>query len=124
MIERLKIAEGKKFNDDKLTYGNEALNDLVTNRLESEKIVIFKNELIRKENPIYNPSDHALFLNAHFYSPSKMLFGFRIDTFTINIIVLWIFSLGLYLLLYVDALKKLLNYLNSFREKTQKKPTE
>jgi ABC-type multidrug transport system ATPase subunit len=124
LIERLKIAEGKKFNDDKLTYGNEALNDLVTNRLESEKIVIFKNELIRKENPIYNPSDHALFLNAHFYSPSKMLFGFRIDTFTINIIVLWIFSLGLYLLLYVDALKKLLNYLNSFREKTQKKPTE
>ena len=123
LIERLKIAEGKKFNDDKLTYGNEALNDLVTNRLESEKIVIFKNELIRKENPIYNPSDHALFLNAHFYSPSKMLFGFRIDTFTVNIIVLWIFSLALYLLLYVDALKKLLNYLNSIRERTQKKPT-
>ncbi|MFO0494598.1 MAG: ATP-binding cassette domain-containing protein [Flavobacteriia bacterium] len=124
LIERLKIAEGKKFNDDKLNFGNEALNDLLTNRLESEKIVIFKDELIRKENPVYNPSDHALFLNAHFYSPSKMLFGFRIDTFIINIIVLWFFSLILYLLLYIDALKKLLNYLNTFREKTQKKPTE
>lgn len=124
LIERLKIAEGKKFNDDKLTYGNEALNDLVTNRMESEKIVIFKDELIRKENPIYNPSEHTLFLNAHFYSPSKMLFGFRIDTFIINIIVLWFFSLILYLLLYIDALKKLLNYLNTLREKIQKKPTE
>ena len=49
------------------------------------------------------------FIRAHFYAPRKQIFGIYIDTFIVNVIVLWIMTVLLYLALYFRLLKKLLD---------------
>jgi hypothetical protein len=49
------------------------------------------------------------FVRAHFYSPTKLVFGVKVDTFIVNVAVLWIMTLILYLALYFRLLKKLLD---------------
>jgi hypothetical protein len=48
-------------------------------------------------------------IKAHFYSPTKMVFGVKISTFIVNVIVLWVMTLLLYIALYFRLLKKLLD---------------
>ena len=49
------------------------------------------------------------FIKAHFYSPTKQVFGVKIDTYIVNVIVLWVMTIILYLALYFRLLKKLLD---------------
>ena len=49
-----------------------SLNDIVTNRLETEKVLTYKNELFRKDNPIFLAAKDPLFFSSHFYAPSKI----------------------------------------------------
>jgi len=49
------------------------------------------------------------FVRAHFYSPKKNVFGQPVDTFIINVIILWIMTIVLYFALYFRLLKKLLD---------------
>ena len=103
-------------------YSNEALQDIVTNRLEAEKIVNYKNELFRKDNPIYLAAKNPLFIDAHFYAPSKNLFGIQLSTFWANIVVLWLFVIGSFIALYFDWLRKLLMTVGYWKNRLQKKP--
>lgn len=89
-------------------YFNESLEEFVTNKNETVKTIEYKGELIQKLEPIYmDPS--SSFVKAHFYSPTKQIFGFHVDTYIVNVIVLWIMTLLLYIALYFRALKKLLD---------------
>ena len=94
-----------KLRDD---YTNKSLEEFVTNKNETEKIIEFKGELRQKLDPIYMDPRHP-FIKAHFYSPTKLLFGKEIDTYIVNIIVLWFMTLILYIILYFRLLKKLLD---------------
>jgi hypothetical protein len=89
-------------------YFNESLEEFVTNKNETVKTIEYKGQLIQKLEPIYmDPS--SSFLKAHFYSPTKQVFGLQVDTYIVNVIVLWIMTLLLYFALYFRALKKLLD---------------
>lgn len=88
-------------------YANESLEEFVTNKNESAKIVVFKGEVIQKLEPIYMDPNFK-FIRAHFYSPTKQIFGKKLDTFIVNVIVLWVITILLYLILYFRLLKKLL----------------
>jgi ABC-type transport system involved in multi-copper enzyme maturation permease subunit len=103
-------------------YSNEALNDIVTNRLESEKVLKYKNELFRKDNPIFLSSKDPMFFSSHFYAPSKNFFGIQLSTFWANIIVLWIFVVISFIALYFDWLRKLLMTVGYWKNRIQKKP--
>ena len=94
-----------KLRDD---YTNKSLEEFVTNKNETEKIIEFKGELRQKLDPIYMDPRHP-FIKAHFYSPTKLLFGREIDTYIVNIIVLWFMTLMVYIILYFRLLKKLLD---------------
>jgi hypothetical protein len=48
-------------------------------------------------------------IKAHFYSPIKRMFGKDMDTFAVNVIVLWLMTILLYFALYFRVLKKLLD---------------
>ena len=48
-------------------------------------------------------------INAHFYAPRKMMFGKYVDTFWVNMMVIWFMSLTMAITLYFDLLKKLLD---------------
>ena len=122
-IERKKEKIGiQNYNLLKDQYSNEALNDIVTNRLESEKIVNYKNELFRKDNPIFLSSKNPMFFSSHFYAPSKNFFGIQLSTFWSNIIVLWIFVIVSFIALYFDWLRKLLMTVGYWKNRIQKKP--
>jgi hypothetical protein len=94
-----------KLRDD---YANESLEDFVTNKNETVRTIDFKGEIIQKLDPIYTDPKGDM-IKAHFYSPIKRIFGKDLDTFTVNVIVLWLMTILLYLALYFRVLKKALD---------------
>ena len=122
-IELKKNQNIEKYNSEKNAYFNEALYDLMTNRLESTKIQRYDGALIRKDNPVYYPYKGINFLKAHFYSPSKNVFGYQMDTFYFNVIALWFFTLLFHIALYFDILKRGFLLMAYYRERLTKKPT-
>ncbi len=105
-IEKLIIEIGnKKYLELKDENQNESLDDLVTNRREIEKLIIVNNEIIQKDTPIYNEPKNIRFLDSHFYSPNKYIFGLKISTFWSNLTILWLMAFLFTIMLYFDFLK-------------------
>jgi hypothetical protein len=125
LIEQKKKKLGEeKYHELRDLYVNEALNDIVTNRMEPDKIITYKGELYRKDNPIYNSSKGTYFFNAHFYTPEKNFFGVVLSTFWSNIIVLWAFSLLCFISLYYDWLRRYLEILEYWKNRIKKKTAQ
>ena len=72
------------------------------------KTIVYKGELLQKLDPIFMDTKHKL-IRAHFYAPEKQVFGMKVDTYIVNVIVLWVMTFFLYLVLYFRLLKKLLD---------------
>ncbi|MFB6259053.1 MAG: ATP-binding cassette domain-containing protein [Flavobacteriales bacterium] len=87
---------------------NDELRKFVTKSLAMERIVRANGELIQKSNPIYKDPIHSSFFEAHFYAPTKNLWGRLIDTFWANLMVIWGMTAFLIVTLYFDALRKLI----------------
>jgi hypothetical protein len=94
-----------KLRDD---YTNSSLEEFVTNKNETKGMIEFNGELVSKKDPIYITPSHN-FVKAQFYAPQKKVFGTPVDTFIINVIVLWVMTIALYFALYFRLLKKLLD---------------
>jgi len=108
-------------------YHNEKLQDIVTNVYEKNKIIRYKNRLIQQADPVFLDADNSGFFGfrAHFYAPRKWFCGRYYDTFSFNIVILWLFSLVCYVTLYFDVLKKLVDWggnisLKGYKEKLLK----
>jgi hypothetical protein len=122
-IERYKKRIGQsEYTKMKDLYANEALNDIVTNRLESVKIVNYKNELFRNDNPIYFSDKSGTIFSAHFYAPTKYFFGIKVSTMWANLIALWVFIIFSFVALYYDWLKRILQSFEHWRNRILKKP--
>jgi hypothetical protein len=105
------------FIEMKDRYTNDALSDFVKDKNEMNKIIELDNHLIQKADPIYlSPED----FRAHFYAPEKKIFGTYIDTFWVNIAVIWLMSIVLSITLYFDVLKNLIDGLEKVFEKFKK----
>jgi len=90
-------------------HHNESLEDFVTNKNDLKKIVEYRGELVQKYNQIYLTPTDGGFFGAHFYAPSKPLLGVQITTLSANLIVLWMMSILLAILLFVDGFRKFLD---------------
>jgi ABC-type multidrug transport system ATPase subunit len=101
-----KDAESKeKFIRMKNEYTNDALSDFVKDKNSLNKILELDGHLIQKADPIYlTPKG----FRSHFYAPEKRIFGKYLDTFWVNIIVIWVMSIILIITLYFDVLRKLI----------------
>ena len=97
------------------TYYNESLEEFVTNKNETVKATEYKGHLIQKMEPIFMDPEYG-FIKAHFYSPSKQVFGIPVDTFIVNVAVLWVMTILFYLALYFRLLKKLLDSAESLKK--------
>ncbi len=86
---------------------NESLNDFVTNNRETERIIEYGGHLYQKAAPIYLDPRSKL-LRAHFYAPHKRLFNYYIETYWVNIGVIWLQSIILYIMLYFRVFKRVL----------------
>ena len=104
-LTKLQSAGNKEFLKLRDDYGNESLEEFVTNKNETKKTIDFKGEIIQKLDPIYMDPKYN-FIKAHFYAPVKHIFGKDFDTYTVNVIVLWIMTIWLYFILYFRLLEE------------------
>jgi len=105
-IEYLKDSIGiEAYRELKSQYINESLDNLLTNRMEDDKIIVTKGELFQNDDPIYNNPKNVAFFNAHFYAPYKYLFGSKTRTYPSNLLVIWAIAILTYILLYYDVLR-------------------
>ena len=98
-------------------YQNESLEKFVTNRNDVTFITDYKGELIQKKDPIYLEPYFKGFFDAHFYAPSKKLFGNFIDTYFANLMVIWGMSILLFFTLYFNIINILLKVVALLFEK-------
>jgi len=101
----------------KMKYHNSALEDLVLNMGSNEFFRITENGIMQKVAPIYKAPDFK-YGRAHFLSSEKHFGSIYIKTIYFNLIVIWMMTLFLYLVLYFDWLRKLVNY--KFRSSLKK----
>jgi ABC transport system ATP-binding/permease protein len=100
-----------RLNDYKNRYFNESLSDLVRNISEKDRIIEFNGELIQQINPVFLSPKAApnLSYRTHFFAPEKNLFGMLVSTYWFDILVIWLMTIGLYITLYFEVLRKLIN---------------
>jgi hypothetical protein len=80
--------EKAEFLEKKRMYTNENLTSFVRNSNSLDRIIEYKHQLYQKIDPIYlDPK--GKFIKAHFYAPHKSIFGYYVDTFWVNIGVIW-----------------------------------
>ncbi len=111
------------FNEMKVRYQNEAVTNLVENNTDPVRIIQWNGELLQKIYPIYSddrrPSS-AVDFRAPFYSPVKQMFGKKFNTLYFNIAVIWSMTIGLFITLYFELLKKLVNSFELWRKYRRK----
>ncbi|MBN2669686.1 MAG: ATP-binding cassette domain-containing protein [Bacteroidales bacterium] len=101
-------ASKEDFINLKQSYYNQALSDFVKNKNAIDAIIEYKNRLYQKIDPIYQDPE-TNFVLAHFYAPYKRIFNLNIDTYWMNLMVLWFLSIGLYITLYLNLFKKFMD---------------
>lgn len=112
IITYLDNANREEYRKMRRDYLNESLEEFVKNSNESQKIMEYKGELVRKFDPIFfDPK--SKFIKAHFYAPQKQLFGKYHDTLWVNILAIWLMTILLYGALNYRLLKK---FLDSFEQ--------
>lgn len=129
----------KNFRQMQGMYFNENLEDLAKKTNTKYKIVEEHGRLIQQLDPIFlDPyPTHPLDYRAHFFAPQKHFAGKFYSTYDFNITIIWLMSIVLYLTLYFELFKKMMDVFESkafkkmilflkFREKIKKvvAPTE
>jgi len=94
----------------KKEYSNEALQNLVTNRLESNKILEHEGQFYQNDDPIYNDPVGVPFFQTHFYAPYKYVSNRKYHTFWVNLALIWIISVLTYIALYFDVIRYIIVY--------------
>ena len=116
--------DAKQYNSLKDLYYNDNLSDLVKKIVEKKRILEYNHELVRQYEPIFmDPTIKGkLSWRSHFFAPQKPLLGNYYDTYWYNITVIWIFSIGLYIILYYELILKIITFsgkLQLRKEKTE-----
>lgn len=90
---------------------NEAISGFVKNLDEPDRIIETNGRLVQKIYPVYKDPEpgHLIDFDAQFYLPSKHFLGASVDTLYFNIGVIWTMSIALYVMLYFDVLRRVLN---------------
>jgi len=112
-VKASKIGEGKFLRLRESDY-NDRLADLVLNRLATSKIYESDRRLIQKADPIFMPPG-SKYGRSHFYSPYKLLGNLKIGTLIFNTAIIWLMTMGLFVTLYYNVLKRFIIWLGKFK---------
>lgn len=92
------------------TTHNKELADMVLSRTVQKKIYETADRLIQKSDPVLmQPGSRTG--RAQFYASYKMLGNLKISTIWFNMMIIWLMNLLLFVTLYFNILKRLLNLL-------------
>jgi len=85
---------------------NNRISDFVLRSQDLDRIVRYEDKLIQRFEPIFlSPSSKIG--RSHFFSSYKNIGGLKIDTLWFNTIAIWLMTLVMYMLLYFNVLKKI-----------------
>jgi hypothetical protein len=116
--------EGYDLNEYKNDYYNESLSDLVTNANELDRIIEYNGRLLQLINPVFNipeAPDNMFNYRTHFFAPQKYFAGRYFDTFWFNVLIIWMMSAILYVTLYTELLRKIIDWLGNISFSAKKK---
>jgi len=107
------------YNQMRMRYENESVHSMVTNTGVQNRIVEWREQLVQKIYPIYF-EDHrprnAIDFSSNFYVPTKPFVGKIFDTYYFNIAMIWFFCVMLYIALYYQWLRKLVNGFERYKK--------
>jgi ABC transport system ATP-binding/permease protein len=116
LIEKIENQKGKKVTVAELEarYQNESLEDVVKNMNIPDRITVDyeKQRIIQLVDPVFTKPflvSSPLDYRTHLYSSQKHLFGKYFDTYWFNIGAIWFMTIFLYLTLYFEILKKIID---------------
>ena len=102
-------------------YTNERVRQFVEKSLEDQRVVPWRGHLYQNYLPIYfEASDlrpaNLLDFRANFFVPTKHFLGRYYDTMYFNVTMIWAMTIILFVTLYFDLLKRLVNALERRRK--------
>lgn len=123
IISYLKDKNQILYESKRNAFHNESISDLATKKYEKNMILQYKGELVQQNDPIYRDPipNHKLDFRSHFLAPRKHFLGIYFDTFWFNICFIWIMTITLYITLYFESLKKLIDILGKIKMPVIKK---
>jgi ABC-type multidrug transport system ATPase subunit/uncharacterized tellurite resistance protein B-like protein len=97
-------------------YYNKTVANLVKNTNDPNRIIEHEQQLIQKIYPVFmEPQpNHFLDFRTQFYSGEKYFGGFIFNTLQFNLAIIWLMSILLYVMLYYDVLRKIVNFKRPF----------
>lgn len=109
-------ANGFDIQQEKNSYYNESLSDLVKNTSTKERIMEYQGNLIQIINPVFQSPKprYAMDYRAPFFIAEKNLLGTTISTYSFNLLVIWSLTLFFYLALYFEWLRKFVGLFSDF----------
>ncbi|MDW8296041.1 MAG: ATP-binding cassette domain-containing protein [Raineya sp.] len=113
----------RQFLTLKNTYHNEAIEKLVKAIDTPERIITTEeNRLVQKIYPIFQlpePS-HSLDFRTHFFAPQKYFANRFWETIYFNVCVIWLMSGVLFVTLYFNVFRKMIEFAGVFISRMQK----
>ncbi len=109
-----KVGGKDKFTQLILDNTNKRVELLVTNQLEDEQMVVEDSRIIRTKSAIYRYPE-SKFGRAHFFAPAKRIGNFYINTLYFNVLFIWLVSALLFVMLYFDLVRKVIEYIEHLR---------
>jgi len=112
MIDYYTEQKGDVFKLNKDNYYNQSVSDIVKKVFEQHKIIQDGEKLIQQVDLIYLDPTPSYYLDfrSHFYAPRKYFAGTFFDTYYFNMVVVWILTLILYISLYFNLFKRILEF--------------
>ena len=96
----------------KSRFENESLEDMVKNSNIRERLVVTNKKIIQRFEPVFHKNPEERFFQAPLFSSEKNLSGKTLSTFSANLMIIWLMTLSLYILLHVDAFRKIIRLFN------------
>jgi hypothetical protein len=98
----------KEYSKFEKAHVNESLADMVLNENTTEHMVEIDNRFIRKFKLGYMKPTSTTG-KAHLYAPIKRLGRFEYETLWYNMVIIWLYTILLYLTLRSDLLRRVIN---------------
>jgi ABC-type multidrug transport system ATPase subunit len=100
----------------KQSYENESLGDFCKNSDAVIRIMEYEGRLYQKISPVFQDPESKM-ISAHFYAPRKQVFGIYIETYWVNIMVIWFMIIFMYVTLHLSGLRRLLDKMENLVDK-------
>ena len=98
------------FNLEKNKYENESLEEMVKSSNQRDRLVVTNEKIIQRFEPVFHINKNENFFQAPLFSSVKNFAGTPYKTMPANIFVIWSMTLLLYVLLYLNFFRRIIQW--------------